>query len=132
MLLGSFLIVRLAVMLFPAFAILGVFPAGRGLVIGIGRTVGAALVNSVIFGIGAAVTIRRSGSSSTRLPAPGWLALVLMPLFCFIMWVALKPFRRLTAMVCPTPTPSAAWPEPSAQPPVPEVDGQAPRSRCRD
>src|SRR4051794_21383105 len=123
MLLGSFLIVRLAVMLFPAFATVGIFPAGRGLVIGIGRTVGAALVNAVIFGIGAAVTIRVLGlilDPQSRLP--GWLALVLMPLFGFAMWVGLKPFRRLTAMVSPNSNPfgdtagsfgNAAGPNPS-------------------
>lgn len=106
LLLGSFLIVRLAVMLFPAFATLGVFPAGRGLVVGIGRTVGAALINSVIFGIGAAVTIRVLGLIlDPESGLPGWLALVLMPLFGFVMWVALKPFRRLTAMVSPNSDP---------------------------
>ena len=108
LLLGSFLIVRLAVMLFPAFATIGVFPAGRGLVTGIGRTVGAALVNAVIFGIGSAVTIRVLGlilDPQSRLP--GWLALVLMPLFGFVMWVGLKPFRRLTAMVSPDANPFA-------------------------
>ena len=55
--LGCFLIVRLAVMLFPAFAVLGAFPASRGLVTGLGRTVGAAVVNAIIFGIGAGVTV---------------------------------------------------------------------------
>jgi hypothetical protein len=58
------------------------------------------LVNSVIFGIGAAVTIRVLGlilDPASKLP--GWLSLVLMPLFSVIMWVALKPFRRLTTMV---------------------------------
>jgi hypothetical protein len=104
--LGSFLIVRLAVMLFPAFAVLGVFPAGRGIVLGIARTVGAALVNAVIFGIGAAVAIRVLAlilHPSSQLPA--WLALVLMPLFGFMMWVALRPFRRLTHMVSPNSDP---------------------------
>ena len=75
LLLGSFLIVRLAVMMFPAFAVLGVFPAGRGLVVGLGRTVGAALVNAVVFGIGAAVTIRVLGADPRpRLADPrrGW------------------------------------------------------------
>jgi hypothetical protein len=106
LLMGSFLIVRLAVMLFPAFATIGVFPAGRGVVTGIGRTVGAALVNAVVFGIGAAVTIRVLGlilDPASKLPA--WLALVLMPLFGFIMWIALKPFRRLTTMVSPQADP---------------------------
>ncbi len=106
LLLGSFLVARLAVMLFPAFATLGVFPSARGVVLGIGRTVGAALINAVIFGIGAAVTIRVLGlilDPASKLP--GWLAFVLMPLFGFMMWVALKPFRRLTTMVSPNSDP---------------------------
>jgi len=103
MLLGSFIIVRLAVMLFPAFATLGVFPAARGTVIGIGRTVGAALINSVIFGIGAAVTVSVIGAildPATQLPP--WLTLVLLPLFSLVMWLTLKPFRRLTSMASPS------------------------------
>ena len=100
LLLGSFLIVRLAVMMFPAFAVIGIFPAGRGIVIGIGRTVGAALINAVVFGIGAAVTIKVLGLIlDPQSKLPGWLALVLLPLFSFVMWAALKPFRRLTSMV---------------------------------
>ena len=55
--LGCFFIVRLAVMLFPAFAVLGAFPASRGLVTGLGRTVAAAVVNAIIFGVGAGVTV---------------------------------------------------------------------------
>ncbi len=99
LLLGSFFVVRLAVMLFPAFATLGLFPAARGIVVGVGRTVGAAVINAVIFGVGAAVTIAVLGvilDPSTQLPT--WLRLVLLPLFGLIMWVALKPFRRLTSM----------------------------------
>jgi hypothetical protein len=99
MLLGSFFVVRLAVMLFPAFATLGLFPAARGIVIGVGRTVGAAVINAVIFGAGAALTVAVLGvilDPSSRLPL--WLTLVLLPLFSLIMWLTLKPFRRLTAM----------------------------------
>jgi hypothetical protein len=61
--------------------------------------VGAALVNAIIFGVGAAVTITGIGvilDPASRLPA--WLTVVLLPLFTFMMWFALKPFRRLTAM----------------------------------
>ncbi|GAB3774396.1 putative membrane protein [Nocardioides ginsengisegetis] len=102
LLLGCFLIVRLAVMLFPAFATLGAFPASRGLVIGLARTVGAALVNAIIFGIGAGVTIAVLGILfHPGGGAPAWLGLVLMPVFSFIMWMALRPFRRLTSMVSP-------------------------------
>lgn len=100
LMLGCFLIVRLAVMMFPAFAVLGLLPATRGIVLGLGRTVGAAVVNAIIFGIGATVTIAVIGilfhpGGGT----PAWLSLVLMPVFSFMMWVALKPFRRLTTVV---------------------------------
>ena len=89
-------------MIFPAFAILGLFPASRGLVLGLGRTVGAAVVNAIIFGIGAGITVAVLGILfHPGGGAPGWLSLVLMPLFSYIMWVALRPFRRLTTMVHP-------------------------------
>jgi uncharacterized membrane protein len=102
LMLGCFFIVRLAVMLFPAFAILGIFPNSRGIVTGLGRTVAAAVVNAIIFGIGAGVTVAVLGILfHPGGGAPGWLSLVLMPLFSFIMWHALKPFRRLTTMVNP-------------------------------
>jgi hypothetical protein len=102
LMLGCYFIVRLAVMLFPAFAVLGAFPSSRGLVTGLGKTVAAAIVNAVIFGVGAGVTVAvlgilfHPGGGS-----PAWISLVLMPLFSFIMWHALKPFRRLTTMVNP-------------------------------
>jgi hypothetical protein len=100
LLIGAFLIVRLAVMLFPAFATLGLFPPARGIVTGTGRVVGAALVNAVVFGVGAAVTVLGLGLIlDPNSGLPGWLAMVLMPLFSFVMWFALKPFRRLTSMV---------------------------------
>lgn len=99
LLLGCFMIVRLAVMLFPAFATLGAFPHGRGLITGLGRTVAAAIVNSIVFGIGAGITVSVLGILMAPSGAPAWLGLVLMPLFSFVMWMALKPFRRLTSMV---------------------------------
>ncbi|MCM0622534.1 hypothetical protein [Nocardioides bruguierae] len=105
LLIGCFLLVRLAVMLFPAFATLGAFPTARGLVIGLGRLVGAAVVNAILFGIGAAVTIAVLGLLLDPSGAPAWLGLVLMPVFSLLMWVILKPFRRLTAMVSPRQNP---------------------------
>jgi hypothetical protein len=102
LMLGCFIIVRLAVMMFPVFAILGMFPQTRGLILGLGRGVGAAVVNAIIFGVGAGVSVAVLGilfhpGNGT----PGWLSLILMPLFSFIMWAALRPFRRLTTMVSP-------------------------------
>jgi hypothetical protein len=100
---GCFLIVRLAVMLFPAFATFGAFPAARGLSSGLGTTVAAAIVNAIMFGVGACVTVVVLGILlNPRADSAGWLGLVLMPLFSFVMWMALKPFRRLTTMVSPS------------------------------
>jgi|GEM_PF-2755196 len=96
--LGALIIVRLGVMLFPAFAVLALFPPMRGLVIGIGNTVAAALINAVVFGIGTAVMVKGIGVIlSTGLP--GWLIVLLVLLLTIVMWVALHPFRRLTLMV---------------------------------
>jgi hypothetical protein len=97
---GALLIIRLAVMLFPAFATLGVFPTMRGLVIGVGNTVAAAFINCLVFGIGAAITIRGIGVLLAPESAlPTWLVIVLMLLLTLVMWVALSPFRRLTQMI---------------------------------
>jgi hypothetical protein len=98
--LGSLIVVRFGVMLFPAFATLGLFPTMRGLVTGIGNTMAAALINAVVFGIGAAVTVKGIGVllSPESALAP-WLDVVLVLLLTVVMWVALRPFRRLSQMV---------------------------------
>lgn len=99
LIIASFLVVRFAVMLFPAFATIGVFPAARGIVIGVGTTVAAALVNGIIFGITAAVTVRGMGILLDPASAlPPWLALVLLLVSTLVLWIATKPFRRLTTM----------------------------------
>jgi hypothetical protein len=101
--LGSLIIVRFGVMLFPAIATLGMFPSMRGLVIGLGNTVAAALINAVIFGIGTAVTVK--GLAVVMDPANGlapWLVVVLVLLLTLVMWFLLRPFRRLTLMVSPS------------------------------
>ena len=98
--LGALIIVRFGVMLFPAFATLGLFPTMRTLVTGIGSTVVSALINAMVFGIGAAVTVLGMGvllKPSTG--TPPWLDIILMLLLTIVMWVALRPFRRLTQMV---------------------------------
>jgi hypothetical protein len=99
---GALVIVRFGVMLFPAFATLGLFPTMRHLVIGIGNTMAAAVINALIFGIGSAVMVKGMGvvlSPSTGLPP--WLAVILVLVLTVVMWAALSPFRRLTRMVAP-------------------------------
>ncbi len=98
--LGALIIVRFGVMLFPAFATLGLFPTMRTLVTGIGSTMAAALINAMVFGIGASVTVLGMGVLlSPTSGTPGWLSVILMLLLTIVMWVALRPFRRLTQMV---------------------------------
>lgn len=100
LILGALVIVRFGVMMFPVFATLAVFPAMRTLVIGLGNTLSAALINAVVFGLGTAVMVKGIGvimSPQTGLPA--WLVVALMLLLTLVMWYALKPFRRLTHMV---------------------------------
>jgi hypothetical protein len=98
--LGALIIVRFGVMLFPAFATLGLFPTMRSLVTGIGSTMVAALINAMVFGIGAAVTVLGMGVLlAPNAGTPPWLDIILMLLLTIVMWVALRPFRRLTQMV---------------------------------
>jgi len=98
--LGALIIVRFGVMLFPVFATLGLFPTMRTLVTGIGSTVVAALINAMVFGIGAAITVLGMGVLlSPTTGTPPWLDIILMLLLTIVMWVALRPFRRLTQMV---------------------------------
>lgn len=103
LIIASYLIVRLAVMLFPAIATIGVAHTFRGLVKGLAAVVGAAVINCVVFAIGAAVNllfIRILLSPSSHLPT--WLGLLLSALVAVVMWFALKPFRRLTQMASPS------------------------------
>lgn len=96
---AALLIVRFGVMLFPAVATLGLFPTMRGLVTGIGNTAVAALFNAVVFGAGSSVFVLVMGVVMTAEGIAGWLRIVLMLVSTIIMWVLLRPFRRLTRMV---------------------------------
>lgn len=103
LMIGAFLIIRLAVVFFPAVAVVGIAYEARGVVKGVGTVVAAALINVVMFGVGEAITILAIGlllAPTTGLPL--WLALALMGVFSFIMWVAMKPLRRLTTMASPS------------------------------
>jgi hypothetical protein len=97
---GAMLIIRIAVMLFPLVGTLGLFEPARQLVLGVLSTCAAAIVNAVLFGIGALVMVAAMGVliAPAAALAP-WLPPVLMLLLTVVMWVALKPFRRLTTMV---------------------------------
>jgi hypothetical protein len=100
--LGALLVTRLGVMLFPAIATLGLFPTMRNLVIGVGNTVAAGIINSIVFGLGTAVLVQIMDVVMS--PATGlspWLSTAVVLVLALVMWFVLKPFRRLTEMVAP-------------------------------
>jgi hypothetical protein len=105
---GALVITRFAVMLFPAIATLGLFPTMRTVVLGVGNTVAAAVINAIVFGLGSAVLVKAFGVvMAPGAGLPSWLVVALVLLLTVVMWVALRPFQRLTAMASPGRNPFA-------------------------
>ncbi|MBI3686197.1 MAG: hypothetical protein HY241_02450 [Actinobacteria bacterium] len=94
------IILRLLVIFFPALAVAGILvpgPVRTAFVAG-----AAALVNSVVFSLGAGLNALAANillGPDVRLPT--WLAVVFLGIISLIMWRAFKPFRHLTVMVNP-------------------------------
>jgi hypothetical protein len=95
------IIIRLLVIFFPALAVAGV------LLVGPVRTAfiagAAALVNSVVFSVGAGLNVLAANILlGPDVNLPTWLAVVFLAVISLIMWRAFKPFRHLTVMVNPS------------------------------
>ena len=95
------IIIRLLVIFFPGLAVAGV------LLVGPVRTAfiagAAAVVNSVVFSVGAGLNVLAANillGPDVKLPT--WLAVVFLAIISLIMWRAFKPFRHLTVMVNPS------------------------------
>lgn len=97
--LAALVIISLLCVLFPALAVIGLHPRMAGVVKGALNMGGAALINSVIFSVGAAVALRVAGLVLGTTAIPQWAALVICGVVCAVLWMMLRPFRRLTAMV---------------------------------
>ncbi|MFC3687077.1 hypothetical protein [Aquipuribacter hungaricus] len=94
----SYLIIRLVVMFLPLVALIALLL--RGTLRGVLSLCAAALINSIVFAVGAAVTAYLYGvflSPDTGLPA--LLGILLAFLVGIAMWIILSPYRRLTTMV---------------------------------
>ena len=94
------IIIRLLVIFFPGLAIAGI------LLVGPVRTAfiagAAALVNSVVFSVGAGLNVMAANILlGPDVHLPTWLAVVFLAVISLIMWRAFKPFRHLTVMVSP-------------------------------
>lgn len=100
LMIGAFLIFRLAVLFFPVMAVVGVNDRFQGAVRGVGNVVAAAGVNVICFGVAGAI-----GILGIRIILGAglamWLALVLTGVWTFVLWYALRPMRKLTQMVAP-------------------------------
>jgi hypothetical protein len=100
LMIAAFIIIRFLVMMLPVFALLWILPSMHSIAKNTAMMGAAAVINSIVFGVGSTITIVVVGlllDPSTALPA--WLGLLLSGVFCVIMWITLAPFRRLTALV---------------------------------
>lgn len=94
----SYLIIRLIVMFLPLVALLALIM--RGTLRSLGSLAASALINSVVFAVGAAVTAFLYGvflSPDSGIPA--LLGILLAFMLSIAMWIVLTPYRRLTSMV---------------------------------
>jgi hypothetical protein len=100
LLIGSFIVVRLAVMLAPALLTAALFFPLREIVGVIGRVVAAAVINAVFFTLAMLLVIRvDTGLLAGASAIPSWLRLVLVGLVTWVMWGITRPLRRLRTMM---------------------------------
>jgi hypothetical protein len=94
----SYLIIRIIVMFLPLVALVALLV--RGTLSGVASLAAAAVVNSVVFAVGAAVAAYLYGvflSPNSGIPA--LLGILLAFLVSIAMWILLSPYRRLTRLV---------------------------------
>jgi hypothetical protein len=94
----SYLVIRIIVMFLPLVALVALLV--RGTLSGVASLAAAAVVNSVVFAVGAAVAAYLYGvflSPDSGIPA--LLGLLLAFLVSIAMWILLSPYRRLTHLV---------------------------------
>ncbi len=94
----AFLIIRLAVAFLPAIAVVGILRPASGPLRGLFRTVVAAIMNCIIFGIGASVYLLAVELITKTTSLAGWQQILLIWLTGLVLWLLLRPFRRLTSL----------------------------------
>jgi hypothetical protein len=93
------LMVRVAVVVFPAIAIVAIFPRFRHLATGLVGTVGTGLFNALIFAAASAfdlLSIQQLVGPDAKIPR--WFGLVLCALMSVVLWKLLKPRQRFKDM----------------------------------
>ncbi len=94
----AFLIIRLAVAFLPATGTIGILRPASGPLRAMLRTVVAAIINCVIFGVGSAVFLLAMEVITGTPSLAGWQQILLMWLTGVILWLLLRPYRRLTQL----------------------------------
>ncbi len=94
----AFLIIRLAVAFLPAIGTIGILRPASGPLRAMLRTVVAAIINCVIFGVGSAVFLLAVEVITGTPSLAGWQQILLMWLTGVILWLLLRPYRRLTQL----------------------------------
>jgi hypothetical protein len=94
----AFLIIRLAVAFLPAIGTIGILRPASGPLRVMLATVVAAIINCVIFGIGSAVFLLAVEVITGTPSLAGWQQILLMWLTGVILWLLLRPYRRLTQL----------------------------------
>ncbi|MGH3427923.1 MAG: hypothetical protein ACRDQZ_10220, partial [Mycobacteriales bacterium] len=94
----AFLIIRLAVAFLPALGTIGILRPASGPLRAMLRTVVAAIINCVIFGVGSAVFLLAVEVITGTPSLAGWQQILLMWLTGVILWLLLRPYRRLTQL----------------------------------
>jgi hypothetical protein len=98
LILVAFLIIRLAVAFLPAIGTVGILRPAAGPLRGLLRTVLAAIINCVIFGAGSAVFLLAVRIITGTDSLAGWQQILLLWLTGLILWLLLRPYRRLTQL----------------------------------
>lgn len=94
----AFLIIRLAVAFLPAIGTIGILRPTAGPLRGLLKTVVAAMVNCVIFGAGSAVFLLAVEVITGTNSLAGWQQVLLIWLTGLVLWLLLRPYRRLTQL----------------------------------
>jgi hypothetical protein len=93
------LMVRVAVVVFPAIAIVAIFPRFRHLATGLVGTVGTGLFNALIFAAASAfdlLAIQQLVGPDAKIPR--WFGLTLCAVLSVVLWKLLKPRQRFKDM----------------------------------
>lgn len=100
MLVASLLLLRILVVFLPFLAVIGLHDRMASVLHGALHVTMAAIINAVVFAAAAALNTFGDGvllSGGTGLPQ--WVGLLLCGVLMVVLWVASKPFRKLTKLV---------------------------------